>query len=62
MKEEYIRIIKRDGQKALKRLLSIMIQATNNYISIEEIDNFIKNLQQLKQEIVKNNDYTKTMI
>ena len=62
MQEEYIRIIKRDGQKAIKRLLSIMIQTTNNYITIEEIDNFIKNLQQLKQEIIKNNDYTKTMI
>jgi hypothetical protein len=62
MQEEYIRIIKRDGQKALKRLLSIMMQETNNYTTIEEIDNFIKNLQQLKQEIIKNNDYTKTMI
>ena len=62
MAQEYIRIINGDGRKALKRLLEIMAQSTNNYITIEEIDNFIKNLQQLKKEIIKKNDYTKTKI
>lgn len=52
-----VRTIGTDGKKALTRLCNIHLTMIDNYYTIEELEYFINNLQDLKNAIIERKDF-----